>query len=368
MLKKNSWQIRMLVIAYNFLNKVDIANHEDSKSWYLAQIKSRISTTLSWLISNASYLQSSTSSHPTIFWQDQFVKRNPFRTICIWYIMHNWSAFSLDDLLPIIEDVTKNGEILENSASELELALDEEIVKDEHDPENPRASKLWNALANWYFCGCLRHLVNAIGERKPKLDLVRNIEKIVTKEETRKREVEKLLRSYARRAQSDHRLQVDPNQKYLPIDEEIHRLALLYQDLGLQSTVGDQCVNRTCSKISARQWTTRFCRGRDSATWDSDKDRFAPWELSCLNHHGLLTAVSKTTQDPERKKDAKDRCSDFLLGDYTFALSWDISRSDMLGEWWGVNVSSMICATLLLSKDKGNLRLGNDAHHSLTYV
>ena len=117
----------MLVIAYNFLNKADISNHEDSKSWYLAQIRSHISTTLTWLISSASYLQPPTSSHPTIFWQDQFAKRNPFRTICIWYIMHNWSAFSLDDFLPIIEDVMKNGEILESLASELDRHIDDYI-------------------------------------------------------------------------------------------------------------------------------------------------------------------------------------------------------------------------------------------------
>ena len=41
--------------------------------------------------------------------------------------MHNWSAFSLDDFLPIIEDVMKNGEILESLASELDGYTDDYI-------------------------------------------------------------------------------------------------------------------------------------------------------------------------------------------------------------------------------------------------
>lgn len=182
-----------------------------------------------------------------------------------------------------------------------------------------------------------------------------------------KEQGKKLIANYSRRVQPEQKLQVDPSQVYLAVDEEIHRLALLCQELELTTSSNPPlpeskedfatlCVTTTCEKAMSRKHTTRFNHGPGKDTDEENQlaSVSAPWELSCLNHHALLSALLKRSEDVDRQIATKEDCFEFLQSDFTFARSWDRSRANMIGEWWGMEVSSVICATLLESKAAGN--------------
>jgi hypothetical protein len=174
----------------------------------------------------------------------------------------------------------------------------------------------------------------------------------------------KLIANYSHPVQPEQKLQVDPSQVYLAVDEEIHRLALLCQELELTTSESKEagldfatlCITTTCEKAMSRKHTTRFNHGPGKDTDEENQlaSVSAPWELSCLNHHALLSALLKRSKDVERQIAPKEDCFEFLQSDFAFARSWDRSRANMIGEWWGMEVSSVICATLLESKAAGN--------------
>jgi len=77
--------------------------------------------------------------------------------------------------------------------------------------------------------------------------------------------------------------------------------------------------------------------------------RPAPWELSCLGHY--LPVTLDTAQSPEDSQ-CFDACKEFLLADQTFIPSWDFSKARVVGLWWDLTTSSIICSKLLIEKQR----------------
>lgn len=133
---------------------------------------------------------------------------------------------------------------------------------------------------------------------------------------------------------------------YFAQDEMIDRLALLSDDLGLDTPSKG-------SKTSCRQLALRRIKDRkpteelyspqaETSNWEP----WEPWELKCLNHHNRWVA----SWFPDGREAAfgndKENCFKFLQPDFNFVASWDRSNSYMVEEWFDVETSSVICATL----------------------
>jgi hypothetical protein len=144
------------------------------------------------------------------------------------------------------------------------------------------------------------------------------------------------------------RLKTKQNEPYSLEHEEMDRLVLLGEELGLQaletpytSGLALARAKQTRKRIADRQRTTRFSPG--PIAWKSSRiTSTGPWELSFLNHHSFLRITEDLNIRPSR-----DRCFDFLLSDYTFMTSWDRADSNMIGTWWDIEPLSVFSATLL---------------------
>jgi hypothetical protein len=163
---------------------------------------------------------------------------------------------------------------------------------------------------------------------------------------------QRILRSLEHRENIVKRLRKSQSEPYSMDDEELDRLFLLGEELGLPSgtsaSLATARAEHTRSRIAMRTRTEIFnCgprarNGRRSTRITSH----APWELACLNHHSLL----KTSLDPTKDvnpSQSRDACFEFFLSDYTFMVSWDRADKSMIGKWWDIEPASVICATLL---------------------
>ena len=133
----------------------------------------------------------------------------------------------------------------------------------------------------------------------------------------------------------------------------VANLAILIAEIGIPdeplTQQGISCLSYVKSVIKNRQETTQLRSGASSVTrWDPENDirssmpRPGPWELICLEHHlPVNLGFAKNTEECMRA------CRKFLLSDYTFAPSWDHSRAFVVGRWWDLTTSSIICAKML---------------------
>jgi hypothetical protein len=133
---------------------------------------------------------------------------------------------------------------------------------------------------------------------------------------------------------------------YFAQDEMIDRLALLSDDLGLDTPSKG-------SKTSCRQLALRRIKDRkpteelySSQTETSNWEPWEPWELKCLNHHNRWVASWFPDGREAALGNDKENCFEFLQPDFNFVASWDRSNSNMVEEWFDVETSSVICATL----------------------
>jgi hypothetical protein len=151
------------------------------------------------------------------------------------------------------------------------------------------------------------------------------------------------------------RLKTKQNEPYSLEHEEMDRLVLLGEELGLQtletpytSSLAEARAEQTRARIAERERTTRFNPG-PKASKSSRITSTGPWELSFLNHHSYLGIAEEANVRPSR-----DRCFEFVLSDYTFMTSWDRADSNMVGTWWDIEPLSVFSATILDLKSKGN--------------
>ena len=133
----------------------------------------------------------------------------------------------------------------------------------------------------------------------------------------------------------------------------VANLAILIDEIGIPdepiTQQGISCLSYVKSLIKNRQETTQLRSGASSVTrWDPENDirssmpRPGPWELICLEHHlPVNLGIAKNTGECMRA------CRKFLLSDYTFAPSWDHSRAFVVGHWWDLTTSSIICRKML---------------------
>jgi hypothetical protein len=130
---------------------------------------------------------------------------------------------------------------------------------------------------------------------------------------------------------------------YFAQDEMIDRLALLSGDLGLDTpSKGSEksCRQLALRRIKDRKPTEELCSSlAETSNWE-------PWELKCLNHHNRWVASWFPDGREAAHGNDKENCFEFLQPDFNFVASWDRSNSYTVDEWFDVETSSVICATL----------------------
>lgn len=179
-------------------------------------------------------------------------------------------------------------------------------------------------------------------------------------------ELQHILSAQEHREKIAKRLRKKQSGPYSMEDEELDRLFLLGDELGLQNPSGTSAilararVEQTRTRIANRKPTEMFNCGprlgniRRSPRLISN----APWELALLNHHTLLQATLHTAEAINISQ-SRDACFEFFLSDYTFMVSWDRADKSMIGKWWDIEPGAVICSTLIDKIEKGNhSRLG----------
>jgi len=169
---------------------------------------------------------------------------------------------------------------------------------------------------------------------------------------------EQILRPQEHREKIVKRLRKSQSEPYSMDDEELDRLFLLGEELGLPSgtsaSLATARAEQTRSRIAKRRRTEIFnCGPRSTNIRRSSRiTSHAPWELACLNHHSSLKTSLDPTKDVNTSQ-SRDACFEFFLSDYTFMVSWDRADKSMIGKWWDIEPGSVICATLLDLIGKG---------------
>jgi hypothetical protein len=170
---------------------------------------------------------------------------------------------------------------------------------------------------------------------------------------------ERIVNSQEYREKIVKRLRKSQSELYSPEDEELDRLFLLADELGLpagtSANLARARAEQTRTRISKRSRTDMFnCVPRSAGVRKSSRiTSNAPWELSFLNHCSLLRA----SLDPTKEVDtghSRDACFEFFLSDYTFMTSWDRADKSMIGKWWDIEPGAVVGATFVDMIGEGN--------------
>lgn len=165
-----------------------------------------------------------------------------------------------------------------------------------------------------------------------------------------------LLRTQQRFEKYVSRLKTTQIESYSIEHEELERVLLLGEELGLDaipmpftSSLASSRAFHARRRILQRKRTFIFKAG--PKPWKGGRmSSNGPWELCCTNHQSFL----RVAEDSDIKA-ARDRLFEFLTSDYGFMTSWDRAESNMVGRWWEFEPWSVICATLLDLKAEGNI-------------
>jgi hypothetical protein len=193
-----------------------------------------------------------------------------------------------------------------------------------------------NDVLSWYDMSCLLLLWQELYPEAESLEL----EQIHDAQEYREKIAKRL-----RKKQSG---------PYSMEDEELDRLFLLGDELGLQNrsdtsaTLVKARVEETRTKISDRKPTKIFNCGPQAENVRRSPRLIsnAPWELALLNHHTLLQTTLYTAEDQSQSQ-SRDACFQFFLSDYTFMVSWDRADKSMIAKWWDIEPGAIVCSTLI---------------------
>ena len=129
-------------------------------------------------------------------------------------------------------------------------------------------------------------------------------------------------------------------------DEEIDCLALLSEDHGLDGP--SKGFETSCVQLATRRINDRTpTRELHSSSHTVIVSSLEPWELGCLNHHNRWICSGPSDGREPANDSGKKNCFQFLQPDFNFVASWDRSRGDMVEEWFDIETSFVVCATLL---------------------
>ncbi len=150
------------------------------------------------------------------------------------------------------------------------------------------------------------------------------------------------------------RLKTSQIEAYSIEHEELHRVILLGEELGLDAvptqftnSLATARADQTKRWLADRKRTTRFNPG--PASWKSSRiTSNGPWELLATNHQSFLRIAEEVTI-----KAARERLFEFMLSDFTFMTSWDYADCNMIGKWWNQEPARLICATLIDLRNEG---------------
>ena len=281
---------------------------------------------------------------------DDDIDTNNFRIITAWYIIKFFKA-ELD--ATIVDAVVK---YLDRLRDQLPLSPHAEITAI---PSNlTTQEKLQYALLKWVHFGSLHEVCKRlVGEEHHDYSEESPFAIQANKSKNEWRiESDKALKALQKRP-PDQRPPVDPAQVYLRSDEELDRFVMLCAELGFETwdstDTAKKIVMQTRVKTRERKTSTKLNPGTKFEQSSKTDGFSAPWELSCLNHHIYLCAFAILADDTDLKL-AKENCLSFMLSNFDIAPSWDMSDADTTGNWWDVETTSVVCATLLDLKELGN--------------
>lgn len=353
----DSYQIRLLVKAYNFVDSRDLEVDlleveqplESIRLRYLERIRHVLAAAIRWLVNtdfNSSRLLLGIGARNQQGRQgvvpirqedceraradasfDQDYNRSCYATIAVWYVMKHCPLavsdnFKTDVLAP-------------------KLALAYESVQ--HRATKDKSPTPKNDILQWYHMSTLYLICcQPFGKEKHafhKAGIGR----------------EDLLRTQQRFQKYASRLKASKAEYYSSDHEELDRVVLLGEELDFQS-IGDEAgaaaqvasrLKQTQARLEARRRTPRFNHGLTA--WNSRHEPlYSPWELLCTNHELYLRT------GPERSVESvRNRVFEFMNSDYSFMASWDTSDGDMIAKWWDFEPNAIVCATILDLKFEG---------------
>jgi hypothetical protein len=244
--------------------------------------------------------------------------------------------------LPGVLDAGMKGHLSDKYASTANLVMKKSSKEGSKD--------LAKALLGWYHGICLLQIQTKFNTSSAE----------ESSKDSAKDPLKDLTKDLIKRLRSRLSARLDPS-SYSARDELADRLSLLADELIFASSTSSDhaelarsCVRQASNSISKRK-ETKIINPGIAQSKPHQIDDSAPWELACLNHHSRLNleAHSPESVDQEDIKAVKQSCLRFLSSDYSFLPSWDRSRKNMLKEWWDHQVSSIVCCTLIMLREKG---------------
>ncbi|MCJ1243289.1 hypothetical protein MMC30_000486 [Trapelia coarctata] len=378
------WQIRLLVKAFLYLtamklrkgdaigrstqvpnSKPDLPDEQSSdrtlhriQRSYLLKIKIHIREALIWMLSSTEP-SSEVPARPGCDSTFSGVVEMDYLSISIWYVLkycpaalnRHFFAVLLQNLHKIETNHPFGGPPPDWGLSQY----------------SSTKWQLVDALSWWCHFGCLHEIHKQLADRgyQTYSETTPIWSQVLQSQRKWRGVCEKMLK-LLRKAQGDQRPQVDPAQAYTASDDEVlDRLVVLSAELKLDPpgpNLTESCLQQTRTKLKLRKHTTNFKPGfpqpgaPQAWAWKPE-DSSPPWELECLNHHIRCMALPNLAED-DYSLEAKKHCFAFLHADYTFARSWNRSDSDMIRNWWDVEVSCVVCSTLLDERTSQNLYAG----------
>lgn len=350
----SSWQVRFLVKAYRFLTtqtfKQSLLEQDEimylrkMRSSYLSRIQMHIQLALAWMTkaevkphkillpitpesASTGAMMNAHSGRERAVAIDRSYNQACFTRISIWYV----HKYCKEVFTPEFQSFILSHGLRNNNLPNPEEGSESRVDK-ESTPKND--------VLLWFDMSCLLSLWQ---EFHPEMDSP---------------ELQSILSSQERREKIAKRLRKKQSEPYSMEDEEVDRLFLLGEELGLQNPSGTSAilakarVEQTHSRISNRKRTETFnCGPRLGNIRSPRLISNAPWELALLNHHSLLQTSLATEVNVTQSRDA---CFEFFLSDYTFMVSWDRADKSMIGKWWDIEPGAVICSTLLDKIEKGH--------------
>jgi hypothetical protein len=369
---------------------------DETWSCYLNTIQERLQQVLVWFMENE-YMTQTNRMSPLIrasmpFFDDELTDSKKgdeagleaYRVLSIWVVRHHCPHIfdehqTLNEMLKVFLDKSWEKYPKQAFSRTSRVQADQRLA-------------LRSALLKWYHNACLQSLLESTPEDRKEglLDVSRNSTSevapvvrrddeqkppgstnmgvgfgesstsIQAKETHRKTEliksaIKKSVEQYAKawRAQAEELFLPllresleDKLDTYFAQDEMIDRLALLSDDLGLGTPSKG-------SETSCRQLALRRIKDRKpteelySSQTEAETSNWEPWELKCLNHHNRWVASWFPDGREAALGNDKENCFEFLQPDFNFVASWDRSNSYIVEEWFDVETSSVICATLV---------------------
>jgi hypothetical protein len=266
---------------------------------------------------------------------DHTYNRSCYATLALWLVMKECPAA----ITPHFKS-----SILSPELSTAYKSVEDRAKHDESTPKNDILQ--WLHLTCFYLVCCEKIGIDNQGQQIDGFQ-VANLPREGVQE--KRKEFEKLA----------SRLKAIHNDYYSVEHEELDRVVFLGRELGFKKFIkvlGSESPHRlalskleqTQARIAHRQRTSIFNPGPRLGKRKRISPN-GPWELICTNHEAAL----RVAEELDDVRDSRDQLFEFLLSDYSFMASWDHSDSNMLGRWWDMEPSSIICATLIDLKFEG---------------